>query len=239
MRMKSILAVLVWLVITSSAWGQITVPEQSAVGDQLIATVNASVPPGATFEGGWSIQCDAGCTASYAALKAENSIGIWAKNKGSYRIEYRGYWVLLGPKITVKDVDGNDQTFQPFLGSGLVNESANFTITGGSPPGPIPPPPSGKQTVWFAMKAEQRDNVPAYANSLAFRQKLEAAGHDYQETLFEKVINSPPARLSKVAQAVREANLPYPVVVLEPIAGGTIRVLSLPDSEGEMLEVLK
>ena len=116
---RTLLALVAWL-LCSVAAAQITVPESVPKGTELVAVVKANVPPGAKFEGGWTISCTGGCPATYRELKEPNEIGIWSTKVGVYSITYRGYWVLLGPEITVTDTSGVEQKFQPYLGSGLV-----------------------------------------------------------------------------------------------------------------------
>ena len=225
---RTLLALVVWLLCSVAAAGITTSTGEDTfeVGDAIVLNVELDgVPEGAVIKGDAVLKISTDAS-KYTLKKFGNEYGCWG-TPGTYHASILAMWGVQTPGA---------KTWDDF---GLFSYEATFTVTGDGPDPPDPPEPGGLKKIWFATTAAGKDNLPTYANSLTFRQKLEALGHDYQETLFQKVIESPPSRLSKIAQAVREAGIPYPVVVLEPINGGPIRVLSLPSSEGEMLEVLK
>ena len=131
--MKTLLA---FLVLCSTAWSQITVPAESEPYKIIEAKVTAPIPPGAVLDGGWDIPE----AADHRQVNA-NMIYMVAP-PGDYQLKFGGFWIHLGPEITVKDVNGVEQTFRPYLGHGLVNEEATFKVTGADPPDPPTPDPA-------------------------------------------------------------------------------------------------
>ena len=123
------------LIVLLLMWAGITItPDHPLPGHKITATVDADIPPGAEFHGGWEIDAET------AELAEENTIGIWVPQSGAKKLTYKGYYVLLGEPIKVKDVDGNVHELTPYLGSGLVNEEAEVVV--GELPSPDPPNPT-------------------------------------------------------------------------------------------------
>ena len=122
--MKYLLSLSLVLVLAMACQAGITVPADAVVGEKVVATVDATVPPGAVFDGGWSISCDnAACKSGFAELKEPNSIGVWASNAGTYTIEYSGFW-LLTKEVSFTDGEGNEITITSYLGHGFITERA-------------------------------------------------------------------------------------------------------------------
>ena len=229
---RTLIAIACWL-ICSVAWGGLATDKaEYSPGDIAVLTVELEgLPEGAVLKGAAKPRITTDAVNHTLLVGPGTQIYHLAGTGGTYTVTLLAMWGLPHP-----EVEG------AWLDFGLVDYETVVTFTGGvDPPAPPDPPPvpGGKKKVWFSLKAADKDNLPLYTHSLVFRQKLEELGHDYQETVTASIINSPPARLSKVAQAVREAGIPYPVVVLEPINGGSFVVAPLPATADEMLEVLK
>jgi hypothetical protein len=242
--MRSLIALLL-LLLPSLSWAQIDLPPQVNVGEKLVAAVTATIPEGATFDGGWQVRCKDGadCLASYEPLAQPNSIGIWAP-AGEYQVSYTGFWILL-KEIKFKDGDGNEVVITSYLGHGLVNESASVVVGTPVPPPPPPPPtPSGPWRIWFLEEPNKRDNLPqpqqALLVSQALRERLQREGHQFQEVVQPPSITTPPARLQAIVAAFKASGIPLPAIALTPLSGelGAVKVFALPADEAGLMALL-
>ena len=225
------LTIALCLLICSALQAQITVQRDAETG-KTVATVATTVPEGATFDGGWKLsRVDTKpCKASKEALAEPNTIGIWAKEPGTYQVEYSGFWLLL-KTVTFKDGDGNEVQIQSYLGHGFIDESATFEVEGENGPDP-PPDGKGPYRVFFIEEGD-RTGLPQgqrlLLSSLEYRERMEALGHDYGETLFPHIVSQPPERLRTIALAASGKEMP--VVVVQSLKNpGYIRSFPLPDN---------
>ena len=231
------------LLLCSSAFGQIEMPDQVEVGDKLVATVNAKIPDGASFDGGWNITCNgADCLIGKEELKKANSIGIWIKEPGSYTVSYAGFW-LLTKEVTFTDGAGNDVTITSYLGHGFINESKGVTVGTPVPPPPPPPPkPEGPWKVWFLENPQSRDDLSQSQQALlvsqSYREQLQREGHEFQEVVQPPSITSPPTRLQAVVQAYKTAGVNLPAVAIADMGGGNVRVFPLPANMDDLTLLL-
>lgn len=229
----------------STANGQITLPEKVEVGEKIVATVQATIPAGATFDGGWSISCDAGsCQAAWEPLKTPNSIGVWTKIPGTYNVKYSGFWINL-KEVKFKDGDGNEVVIQSYLGHGMINEQATVVVTGGNQPDPPnppePPTPGGPFRIVMFYDGNQLDNMPAdqraLLTSLKYRKALEAQGHVFLESLEKTAIERGVSDAFQKYIASVEGD-PLPRVAIAPIDGGYIADFPLPQNFEALQELL-
>jgi hypothetical protein len=227
------------LLWTQHLYGQIVVtPAEPVAGEKTIAEVTAVVPPGAMFEGGWQVVClSEGCQPpGTAELKQPNAIGMWC-DPGRYLLMYNGYWKLVGPEITIKDVDGVEQKLRPFLGSGPVNNSLTLEVT---PANPLPPPPEPDPPVPVPTAArgiivfESENQTSQFGNLLVeLRQAYPEGGKlliidQHQESQTNQ----------KYVQAALEAPRGLPVLVVVAADGSVAGVVKVPDSVQGMQEIL-
>ena len=216
------------LMLPSTALGQIDVPPSVEPYRVSTATVKASVPEGATFSGGWV----ASEGVSFLSHSADTI--HWTAPPGEHSLSYSGYWVLTK---TVVFLDGSDPpqeiTIESYLGSGLVNESATFTVTGAVVPDPvdpdIPQPIAGKKKIVFFIKGEQVERLPPaqnyIVNSLLARQHLRGRGHELA-IIDDDAMANPPAEWQPWVTAA--AGVELPVCCIAPIDGGPITCTPLP-----------
>ena len=247
MKWRIILSVAFLLIASAHVCGQIAVPQKVEVGDQIVASVTASMPDGATFDGGWSISCIDGtaCTARYTDLRAENEIGIWAK-PGKYELKFSGFWLLL-KEVKFKDGEGNDVIIQSYIGHGFINESTAFEVTGGADPippnPPLPPTPGGPWKLVLFYDGDDLDNLPqgqqALLKSLKVRNDLKTLGHEVLEIVEANALaqsGSIPARIAPYVTAVKDD--PLPRVAIAPKDGGTVLDFQLPNSYEALVALL-
>jgi len=220
---------------TAAAYGQIEVPAESEANTPIVATITTAVPTGATFDGQWE--------SSAAFLPAgDNSIHLWAA-PGTHSLSYSGFWVQVEP-ITFKDGDGNTITVQSYLGSGRVNETAEFSVAGGAepdnpqPPGPVPTGP--KHLVFFVL-AEELDTMPPtqkyLVNSLTVRKDLTARGHTLLLVMDDDQLRmTSPGKWAPWINAVAGDQLPR--VGIAPAAGGEVEDHELPIDYLSLLKLL-
>jgi len=230
----------------SFAKGEITVPAETEVGKEIVATVAAEIPEGAEFKGGWEVTSKADCTTTFQELKLANSIGIWINKAGEHLVTFKGYWLLLGPTITVKDVNGDEQTFTPYLGSDKVDESESFKTTGGGVdpepnPNPTPTPGQKHQVVMFHRAGEQLSMLPQgqrdLLTSLVLHKKLEGLGYEVIRILDDNAIkDGVPSKFVPWVSAV--VNDPLPRWAMAPVEGGPIVDFPLPDDWDALMEKL-
>ena len=240
---NTVLSLIFLLLMSSGLLGQIVVPQKVEVGEELVATVSASMPEGATFDGGWAISCSNGtaCTARYQFLKEDNKIGIWAK-PGKYQLTFSGFWLLLEEK-TFTDGDGNQIKIKSYISHGFINEETAFEVTGnGDPPVPPNPTPAGPYQIMMFYDADQLDNYPqdqrALLTSLAVRKRLQSEGHTVLEILEAKALrDGVPSKFKPYVDAV--LNDPLPRVAFAPMDGGKVVDFVLPANEQKLRELLK
>jgi len=218
--------ILAWLSLACSiAVGQIEGPSVIEPYKLTTATVKSNIPPGAVLSGGWQV----GPGLDFAPT-GENAI-IWTGNPGKHVQSFAGYWVLVGPEITVKDINGVEQKFKPYLGSGYVNESREVEVKGSDPP--MPPP----GTSWGLILEETGDSSPAWAR---LRVNLRKTYQSSDKHLLILDQSNLPLSLEKLAQTVRAANLPLPVLALVGEDGEVVKVMECPKTvEGVQKEVGK
>ena len=219
---------LMWVLLTTAAFGQITVPAETVPYTPIVATVATDIPDGATMDGGWTV------SDGVNTLPCGNGLHVWAP-PGKYAISFSGFWIHLGPEITVKDVNGVEQTFRPYLGHGLVSESAEFTVTGEVEPDPPDPPipPPGKS--WGLILEETGDSNAEWAR---LRVSLRIAYKSSKKQLLIFDQSNLPSSLSSIAEIVRIAKHPLPVLVVVGEDGEAVKILAVPDTvEGVQKEV--
>ncbi|MHB8953550.1 MAG: hypothetical protein ACYC4U_11320 [Pirellulaceae bacterium] len=114
----------VLLLLGTTAWGQITVPAETAVGEKIVATIKlAGVPEGAELKGvglfARGYQWEYGAT--------QDVLHIWGK-PGTYTLDVVVQW---GVRDKEKPTAWSD--------FGMMTYQADFKITGGVTPPPPPP----------------------------------------------------------------------------------------------------
>lgn len=124
--------ILAWALLYVSAFGQISVPAETAPYLPIVATVATDIPEGATMDGGWTV------SDGVHTLPSGSALHVWAA-PGVHQIEYKGFWLLL-KDVTFTDGTGEVITITSYLGHGFVNESATFKVIGGVDPEPTPDP---------------------------------------------------------------------------------------------------
>jgi hypothetical protein len=233
-----------WLLLWwQHAAAQIEVtPAKPVAGEKTVARVNATIPEGATFQGGWSVVClTENCQPPGTAdLKEERAIGLWA-HTGRYLLLFNGYWEKVGPEIIIKDVNGVEQKLRPFLGSGPVNHSLTLEVTGTNPPDPpdppdppVPPTPTVVRGIIVEETADRRQH-PWLGNLLV---QLRQAYPDGNKLLIPDQ-NQQSQTLQKYVQAAREAPLALPVLVTVAADGSVVGVIELPRSVEAFREIIK
>ena len=128
--------ILAWVLLYVAAFGQISVPPETAPYLPLVATVVTDIPANATMDGGWTV------SDGVHTLPSGSDLHVWAK-PGVHQIHYKGFWLLL-KDVTFTDGAGNEITITSYLGHGFIDESATFKVTGEvepDPPDPIDPAP--------------------------------------------------------------------------------------------------
>jgi len=219
--MRTLLA---WLTMAAVAWAQpptaITLPDEVDVGDKLVASVDAEIPAGAQFKGGWEIECESGpvCKASWEPLAKANTIGIWAP-AGLYTVKFSGMWV-----------HWEQQEFD------FIQLEASVKV--GTP---VPPPPEGPWRIWMIENPQQRDNLPqsqqALLTSATYRQAWEEREHKFMELVsFDRLNGS--TRLQALARAVSGSGVGLPTLVLAPIDRDEFKVYPLPENVEAMDSLL-
>jgi hypothetical protein len=244
--LRTILAAALWL-LAPLLYGQITVtPTDSEVGQKIVATVQSNIPDGATFSGGWSFACDSGaCLVEYEPLKDDNTIGIWARKSGDYKIKFSGFWIAL-EEVTFTDGSGKEITITAYKGHGFISEEAEFKVTGGAAPEPPDPPeppqPGGPFKIVMFYDASQLDNLPAgqrsLLTSLKLRQQLKEQGHDLLEILESSAVNDGVSVKYKAFIDTVKGD-PLPRIAFCPIEGGFVLDFPLPTSYEDLLRLLK
>lgn len=232
------------LLIPSLAWGEITVPIKVKVGQKIPAFVNAEIPEGAVFDGGWNVETLEGDgSAETHPLKEDNGLGIWAPN-GKYRVKFSGFWILL-EEVTIVDKDGNERIIKSYLGHGSVEESASFEVVGGPDPPdpPTPPSPGGPWRIVLFYRSQNIDNLPpgkrALLRSLEVRNRLHQQGHELLEVIPVESLSTTgvPQRLAPFLVAVDGESMPR-VAVAPKDGNDSIVHFAMPDNYDGLIEVL-
>ncbi len=210
---------LVGCLIAQHAFGQISVPAESPEHTLIQVTVNPGMPDGAQFNGGWRLD-------KYVDyLKIDDSHICLCAPPGTYSLTYRGYWILT-ESVTFPDGDGNQITIESYLGSGVVDESAEFTVTGGVDPGPGPDPPippPGKS--WGLILEETGDSSAEWAR---LRVNLRKAYESSKKTLLILDQSDLPSSLAAIAKTANASGLPLPVLVVVGEDGEVVKALECP-----------
>jgi len=245
--MNCLTSFLVALALTGPPASQIIIPAENARDAKIVGAYDFSIPVPAddteTVEvkgPGWLTSQDVGILDT-----GKGTIGVWGA-PGEHWIRYDRSWAHFRER-SIKDGDGNIQTFKEFLGWGEIDTRCDFTILGAVDPGPDPPippdpqpGPGGPWKVWFLENPEQRDNLPReQANlltSLKYREDLKYLGHEFQQIVSNNVLSNPPARLEEVAQA--SSGKPLPGLVIESLDGGEYRWFPLPANYTELAKLL-
>jgi hypothetical protein len=228
------------ILVSSAAWSQITVPAESEPYTIIEAKVTTTMPPGAILDGGWTVP-------KKIDHRQVNSNMIYMTGPpGEYPLEYSGFWLHLGPEITVKDVNGVEQTFQPYLGHGRVSETEDFKIKGDvgpDPPGPDPPGPGpGPKQIMFFVVADQLYKLPSaqreLVTSLKIREELVDLGHKFLFVVDDDQINrtDAPEEWQPWLDSVRGD--PLPRVAFASKKGGAITDFPLPANKEALIDLL-
>ena len=213
------------MLATTPALAQIEVASSVEAYHVVSAKIASSIPEGATFDGGWT--ADDGVSWLPHSSDTIHLTGT----PGEHTLSFSGFWLHL-KEISFKDGDGNLITIQSYLGHGSINETATFTVTGGTEPDPKPDPPKpivGKKKIVCFIKGEQTERLPpaqAYiVNSLLARQHLRGRGHELA-IIDDDAMANPPAEWAPWVTAA--AGLELPVCCIAPIDGGPITCTPLP-----------
>lgn len=236
---KHVLVALLFSLITATALGQITVPAESKEHTPIPVTLKAMVPDGAQIKSG------AGLVWPDGVNKLEVGPGQWVvcAPPGEYTITYKVSWLHIQP-VTFIDGSGKEITIQSYLGSGDIDEKATFKVLGGEPPVPPPPPPhppGGPYQVVLFYSPDQLDNLTAdqreILNSMAYREKLKAAGHTLLGVLPDNAAPSPQSKFRAFYNAVQGDSMPRLAVASKD--GGKIVDMPLPATAEELDTLLK
>ena len=216
------------------AFGAIDVPEETEPYQPIVATVDAAIPEGATFDGGWKAS-----EGVYLVPGVEGTVYVWAP-PGSHSVTYTGFWLHL-KEITFKDGDGNEITIMSYLGHGSINEGSKFTVLGGTVPPPLPPLPTGAKQLVFFVAAENLESLPegqqAILTSLAVRKNLADLGHVFSQVIDDDQIKEGVApKWIPFILAVAGDTLPR--VAIAPVDGGAVEDFPLPENYDGLLKLL-
>ena len=228
--MKSAIVFAVCILLCGTAFSDIDVKPQYDEHEPIVATVTiTNVPDGAKLRGSFAVS-----DGSYLAA-GENVYHVWAP-PGTHVATAQGVWVL------TKDVTVEGQTFPVLLDFGQFSYAREFTV--GEVPVPVPPIPPvppihGPWQIVMFYDQDQLDNLPAeqraLLTSLAYRQKLEAAGHLVLGVFaIQSVhINS---KFAAYLDAVKGD--PMPRVALASLQGGQVVDAPLPASFADLETLL-
>lgn len=148
MLAKSLYGVLlVGCLALSSALAQITVPAQTAAYKPVVATLAATLPPGAQLRGSWSVT-----GGDFLEVDA-NTVHVWAA-PGVHTISASGVWVL------TKSVTIEGQNVPILIDFGQYAYTTQFTIAAVGPPVPPPAPPGNR---WALIVEETSIRTPQQA----------------------------------------------------------------------------
>lgn len=233
-----IILMLVALLATATAWGQIDVPTEVDQHKLIVATLTQQIPDGAYLaDGGWEI---AGATATQVPdTRPDGSTLIWTGPPGEYVITYDG--VLL-QDVSFTDGSGNPVTIRSYVGR--VKSRAVCTIKGGSPdPGPDPPvPPVPVEELGVVIVEDA-----AARTSLAYGQVQAMTLPDIRELpkwfrLVDKdatdTNGNVPADLKGCLEAAAKAGA-YPHLILHDQAGKIVWQGAVPATADGMRELIK
>lgn len=232
-KLKLVLTVLMLCLGPSGAKAQITVPEETAPYLPIVASVDANMPEGATFDGGWKLE------GAHYLPDGVNRIHIWAK-PGEYKLMFSGLWLHL-KDVTFKDGDGNTITITSYLGHGIIDEVSTFRVAASDPEPPGPGPSTDKQLMFFIV-ADDLDTLDQgqreLVTSLIVRQNLERQGHTLLLVVDnDQIKDGVPAKWSPWIKAAMNKSLP--LVAWADKDGGSIQTSVLPSDYESLLELLK
>jgi len=238
-KMKKLLrylGILSALLIPAICTAAIIIPAESDEHTIIEATLEAQIPEGAEIKGGWIIP-------EGIDHREVTPTKLYLTGPSGERIlGFSGYWILLGPEITVKDTSGVDHTFRPYLDSGASNEKAPFKIKGDSnPPNPPLPPPGGKYQIMFFVQEDNLDSLPQgqreLLTSLALRDRIKEGGHTLHPIIDDDQIKEgvPSMYAPWIQQVIGK---PLPQMALAPLEGGPIQSFPLPEDIEALLDQL-
>lgn len=224
-----IVAALVTDMMSVNCWAQLDVKSSYTLGEPIIVKMAVPEKPE-----GAVLRKDKFKVIGAAAVKVDDATWhIWAL-PGKYTVEATGEWRLYQTIIS-KD----DKEYKVIADEDDYEFTASFEVTGGvTPPPPPPPPPppiqGGPYQIWMLFDAEAKDNLPkqqqAILGSLAFRLKLEKAGHRVLGVSAAQSITDPAA--SKYAAYFEAAkNVPLPCLIVSGMQGGKCVAMPLPADE--------
>jgi len=224
------------MLATTPALAQIEVASSVEAYHVVSAKIASSIPEGATFDGGWT--ADDGVSWLPHSSDTIHLTGT----PGEHTLSFSGFWLHL-KEITF--LDGSDPpkeiTIQSYLGHGSINETATFTVTGGTEPDPKPDPPkpAGPKRIVFFLAADDLDKMP-YAQkyivtSLNARKNLAAKGHSFL-VIDDDQIQNPPAEYVPWVEAVKGD--PLPRVAFADVDGGPISDYPMPVDFKHLLELI-
>ena len=186
------------------ASAQITVPSPVESHKPIVATLAATLPPGAQLRGAWNVT-----GAEFIEVDA-SKIHIWAA-PGVHTVVASGVWVV------TKDVTIDGQTVPVLVDFGQYNYSAQFTVAADGPP--VPPPVPGQRRGLIVTETAQQ--TPAQKQLFLELRKA------YSDQLLPIIDRShPPVAYSA---AVSACGNQVPALVVLAADGVTIvRVVPLP-----------
>jgi len=224
-----IVLVIVAGILAVTSYGQIVVADETPDRTPIPISIIAAIPDGAQIDGpGWIIP------GGLRTVECQNSPRhiVAAGEPGEYEIKYQARWIHLGQKITVVDVNGVEQTFIPFLGSGTVNETATFKITGEPNPNPPTPGPTpGKKWVGLIWESstQNQPEVVRLKLSTDWLDYLKTNGHQWAVIDQHQEVGPTTAEIVRRAVA---AGIPRLVVV----SSGGVELLSRPPAKENTIE---
>ena len=237
--MRSTILSIAWL-LCSVACGQIEVTQDAAVGDPVVAKVQAVIPEGAVFDGGWKAS-----KGVQFIPHSKDTLHVWVAKGGTYSLSFSGFW-LHTEKVTFTDGAGNEITITSYLGHGFISEDVEFTVKGDAGPDPPIPPdptPGGPQQMVLFYHLDQLDNMPAeqraLLKSLTIRKDLTAAGHLVLEIVEAGTLGQSgpiPDRIKGFVDSVRGD--PLPRIAMAPREGGKVVDYPLPANYEDLVKLL-
>jgi hypothetical protein len=211
------LCVVVVVLFTATAWGDIEVKPQFDANEPIVATVTITdVPTGAKLRGSFSVSDGSYLTAG------ENVYHVWCA-PGKHTVKAAGIWVLTEPVVV------GDKTINALVDFGQFAYEKTFVVGPEVPPGPFPPPvPPGVRRL--VILEESADRTAAQAKLWQQLRK------EYQPIQLEILDDDLPAA-SKYLPLIQGAARPALLVLT---GDKLIRVLPCPSSvDGVKSEVTK
>ncbi len=219
--MRHTLAILAML-ICSAAFGQITVPTEVEPYTLVPALIDMDLPEGSYLaDGGWEVIPENLDNA--ADMHAVDKEMVFVGPPGRYTVIYDG--VIL-QDVSVPDGNGGTITIRNYMGR--IKGRAVCTIKG-EEVNPTPPPtPEGQ---WAVIVEETEEMTPQRGNLwVTLRTKY---------TLSKLLIvdqDSKAASLEPYLKAVRDSQLPLPVLVVVSVDGSVVRAVSCPTTVAGVTE---